>query len=594
MALPSPLPDDPRKWDGWSRYNSADFYERLCLDFETKPTDEEIEENSRLLLVWWQKKLPLKNQPSNPLAQLLRSGIDHAPRHIAEARVDLLNAERRTQIDSVLFKRRRETALIEFRKFLDFALANKVLTPDSEASLEKVGLSLGLSPTDLTTVIEMGLRQLGATRAADVPEPEPVAPPPEPEPAAAVAVRAEPEPDVAAPAPLAVAPAPVNQMEPPRTRRVRGNNPAEEFRRMLRLSGLDEDSMSDDRRDTFIDMAENLGLDPGEAEDMVDDYLEAITNGQTVAKRPASTQTIPASVPVSPLRTNGPATIVRASPVVRPAPGGGLPRTTPQVAAAAVAAPILPPDEERRLNPDFVNGTGMQMVFIPSATFQMGNSSPSAPANEQPAGRVSLSRYFISRLPVTNADFEKFSAAHLSRRGSWADETHPAVYVSALDAAKFCQWLSVRDRRRYRLPTEAEWEYAAKGQNERSYPWGEQTGRGDLANFADANTTFAWRDETIDDGFAETAPVGAYRRGASPFGIEDMAGNVWEWCADFYAEYKAGERINPRGPQNGSQRVYRGGSWKSRFANLRTTARGFNLPTYASNDVGFRIVCECE
>ncbi len=588
MSLPLPLPDDPRKWEGWSWHNSANYYERLCLDFEAKPTDEEIEENSRQLLVWWQKKLPLKNQPSNPLAQLLRGGIDHAPRHIAEARVELLNPERRTHIDNVLFKRRRETALIEFRKFLDFALTNKILTPESEASLEKVGLGLGLHATDLTTVIEMGLRQTGAVRAADAPEPEPMVPPP------VAAGTPGPEPAVVEASPAAVVPPISGATEAPRGRRVRGNNPTEDFRRMLQLSGLDEESMSDDRRDTFIDMAENLGLDPGQAEDMVDDYLESITNGEAVAQRPPSTQTIPSSVPVAPLRAaSGPASTVRAAPVVRSGPGV-IPRVTPQVAARASAAEILPPEEERRRNPDFVNGVGMQMVFIPSASFLMGNNAPDAPANEQPAGRVSLARYFISRHPVTNAEYEKFSAAHLSRRGSWADEIHPVIYVNALDAAKFCQWLSARDRRRYRLPTEAEWECAAKGSDDRSYPWGEQTGLGDLANFADANTTFAWRDETIDDGFAETAPVGSYPRGVSPFGVEDLAGNVWEWCGDFYAEYKAGERINPRGPQHGTQRVYRGGSWKSRFANLRTTARGFNLPTYASNDVGFRVVCECD
>ena len=160
---------------------------------------------------------------------------------------------------------------------------------------------------------------------------------------------------------------------------------------------------------------------------------------------------------------------------------------------------------------------------------------------------------------------------------------------------KFCQWLSTRERKRFRLPTEAEWEFAAKGEDGRTFPWGEATGRGTLANYADANTTFAWRDGTVDDGFAETSPVGAYPAGASPFGIEDLAGNVWEWCLDDYDAYKGGERANPRVVKAGGQRVYRGGSWKSRFASLKATARGFNqLPTYASNDVGFRIVCECD
>jgi hypothetical protein len=80
VSFPLPLPDDPRKWDGWSFYNSPNPYERLCLDPQTKPTNELIEEHFRELLLWWQKKLPLKNQPSNPLAQLLRSGLEESSR----------------------------------------------------------------------------------------------------------------------------------------------------------------------------------------------------------------------------------------------------------------------------------------------------------------------------------------------------------------------------------------------------------------------------------------------------------------------------------------------------------------------------------
>src|ERR1700681_246387 len=93
--LPTPLPDDPRKWDGWKRYESSNFYDRLCLSIEDNPSNPLIEEHCRQILVWWQKKLPLKNQPSNPLAQLLRSGIDEYSKYLTEAKVELLDPARR-------------------------------------------------------------------------------------------------------------------------------------------------------------------------------------------------------------------------------------------------------------------------------------------------------------------------------------------------------------------------------------------------------------------------------------------------------------------------------------------------------------------
>ena len=113
-------------------------------------------------------------------------------------------------------------------------------------------------------------------------------------------------------------------------------------------------------------------------------------------------------------------------------------------------------------------------------------------------------------------------------------------------------------------------------------------------SFADKNTVFAWSDRTLDDGYPETSPVGSFPEGVSPFGIEDMAGNVWEWCLDYYEPYKGTPKVNPHGPPNGTKRVMRGASWKSRFHSLRTTTRSSNAPNYSCNDLGFRIVCECE
>jgi len=346
-------------------------------------------------------------------------------------------------------------------------------------------------------------------------------------------------------------------------------DPARDFMRMLRLSGLDNDAMTDDQRDAFINMAENLGIDAGEAEDMVDLYLEEVEE-----------QAAP-SLP---------------KPIAVAAPKKVSPKSSPSAAANApvVSMPTINPAADRVQFPNFVSGAGAEMLLVPSGTFQMGSEARDAAPNEGPVAQVTVSRFYLSRHPITNAQYEMFDPDHVRKRVPGTGDHHPVVYVSSADAMKFCQWLSARDRRHYRLPTEAEWEYAARGSDRRRYPWGDQEGRGDLANFADCNTVFAWSARDIDDGFPESSPVGSFPLGASPFGMEDMAGNVWEWCSDFAEAYKSKPRVNPRGPLSGSHRIYRGGSWKSRFHSLRATTRGSNVPTYSCNDLGFRIVCQCE
>lgn len=543
MALPNPLPDNPLRWDGWRNYNSDDLYARLCLSFDANPTNDQIEDNCRQLLVWWQKKLPLKNQPSNPMSQLLRAAMDEAPQFLAEARTRLLDPATRLAHDAELQGKIMREAIAEFRKVLPFAIVNRQLTPDSEARIYEAGAHFGLGREEMTAVIDEELERTGARRVATLPPPAPSQP--------AVGRQSVPESG--------------------------SSNPADEFRRMLRLSRLclDGEEMTDDQRDAMCNMGESLGLTGGEAEDLIDEYLEYIAvNPGGPAPAPRA-EALPAK-PAAPAR-----------PMPAP-PRREVLSPPPAINTSAVARA-----QERAKYPNFTNSLGSEMLLITSGIFFMGSDAREAAPHEQPPTQTTVSCYYLSKFPITNAQYEQFDPAHRSRRAPWGGDLHPVVYVNARDAAAFCQWLSAREGRKYRLPTEAEWEYAARGSDGRVFPWGDFLDAGHYANFADRRTNFAWRDPVIDDGYAETAPVGSYPKGVSPFGVEDLAGNVFEWCLDFFDTYRGKSRVNPRGPQNGSKRVYRGGSWKSRGGSLRASARAFNDPDYSSNDVGFRIVCEC-
>src|SRR5919201_366647 len=157
ISFPIPLPDDPHKWPGWSNYRSPNVYERLCLDPRTNPSNELIEERCRELMRWWQKKLPLKNQPSNPIAQLLRSGLDESSRFLTEARLELLDPARRQQLDQELAAQAEERALAEFNKYLTFALNDKTLTAPEEETLLEIGRQHGLTNERMAELIETEL-----------------------------------------------------------------------------------------------------------------------------------------------------------------------------------------------------------------------------------------------------------------------------------------------------------------------------------------------------------------------------------------------------------------------------------------------------
>ena len=231
--------------------------------------------------------------------------------------------------------------------------------------------------------------------------------------------------------------------------------------------------------------------------------------------------------------------------------------------------------------------SGAPMVFVAAGEFTMGGID----RDTSPAHTVYLDAFWIDKYEVTNALYKKCVDAGgcKSRQGSLGEPSHessamrlnyfenpqfanyPVIEVSWDDANKFCAWAGKR------LPTEAEWEKAARGTDRRVYPWGDTFDKTKL-NFGDSSPLIG-----------DTSEVVRYPSGASPYSALDMAGNVWEWVADWYdADYYANSpKDNPKGPTQGSARGLRGGSWSS-TTGIRTTDRFYLAPTRYANDIGFR------
>ena len=251
-------------------------------------------------------------------------------------------------------------------------------------------------------------------------------------------------------------------------------------------------------------------------------------------------------------------------------------------------------------------------IEIPAGEFLMGaqksdpkepNYDPEAHDDESPVHPVFLSGYRIGRYPVTVAEYLRFvkdggyeeesywkggGFGKWKEPGSWQEQvdnpTRPVVEVSWYEATAYGAWMAAR-RRVFgcRLPTEADWERAARGTTGRKYPWGNEPPNERRANFAPS-----WKPNV-----GHPAPVGAYPLGDTPEGISDMAGNVWEWCSDAYDKeyYGKSPKKDPKGPALGGACVLRGGSWFSQSGRLRSAFRGVNLPEFRSDDFGFRVVC---
>jgi serine/threonine-protein kinase len=240
--------------------------------------------------------------------------------------------------------------------------------------------------------------------------------------------------------------------------------------------------------------------------------------------------------------------------------------------------------------PRIVDSIGMTFVLVPAGRFTMGSASGGT--DERPPHETYVDAFYMSAYETTNAQFERFISGHRTKWKKFSpDDDTPVISVTWEEANAFCTWMTEKEGVEYRLPTEAEWERAARGDDKRAYPWGNNlpdAAGSHRCNYAPDKGPAGWK----KDGHEFTAPVGSYPGGASPFGCMDMAGNVWEWCADWYAADYYGEspEENPKGPDTGTRRVMRGGSLTYNADTVTATNRMAKEPTFYEANVGFRCV----
>ncbi len=224
---------------------------------------------------------------------------------------------------------------------------------------------------------------------------------------------------------------------------------------------------------------------------------------------------------------------------------------------------------------------GSVLVWVPPGEFFMGrvDGDERAEQNEQPRHGVRITQgFFLGKYELTHAQYREF-CRRTGRRAPTLQfefkdpDRHPAGQLTWNDAQAYCTWA------RLRLPTEAEWEWAARGSDGRLFPWGNDEPKG----------TGRCSRDTLDDGYERTSPVGSFPDGASPFGALDMAGNVWEWVEDKYGPYSAESQVDPRGARSGPDRVHRGGFWGSRVDSCRATQRARGRLDYTHVGIGMRV-----
>ncbi|MEW5719798.1 MAG: SUMF1/EgtB/PvdO family nonheme iron enzyme [Chloroflexota bacterium] len=298
--------------------------------------------------------------------------------------------------------------------------------------------------------------------------------------------------------------------------------------------------------------------------------IGALVNALTRATTPTAQATAVAGAPRATNTILPPTALV---PTLAPPPTARAPTAT----APPRVTPTPRAGETRIFAPD-----NAPMVFVPAGEFSMGSNDYD---DEKPPHTVYLDAFWMDKYEVTNAlykkcvDAGKCTAPSLktsytrdSYYGNAQYDNYPVIFVSWDDADKFCAWAGKR------LPTEAEWEKVARGTDGRVYPWGSTFDKNLLNSF--------------EGGKGDTTAVGSYPGGASPYGALDMAGNAWEWVADWYSSniYSSSPRNNPTGPSSGQYRVLRGGSWFSDAACARAASRSYYRysPDLRADYWGFR------
>ena len=237
---------------------------------------------------------------------------------------------------------------------------------------------------------------------------------------------------------------------------------------------------------------------------------------------------------------------------------------------------------------DLGGGVTMDLVPIPAGEFMMGSPSSEAKRNDdETRHRVRISKpFYMGKYEVTQAQWEAVMGTSGSQQRDKANKARslhgegaqiPMYYVSWEECREFCRKLSQKVSRDIRLPTEAEWEYACRAGTSTAYSFGDE--QGSLGRYA-------WYTSNND---GESHPVGG--RQPNGWGLYDMHGNVWEWCADWYDSeyYQKSPQADPTGPGSGAYRVLRGGSWVNHDYNCRSAYRNGAMPDYRSNDFGFRV-----